>query len=118
MFTWTDSPSGIVESSQMAQTPLRHDANAMSLRMRALRAAISPEIGAKTQAEFAHWLGISPTTWGNYESQGMRPRIDEANKIAGRTGASLDWIYHGDTRGLSHHLALRLDQALQAAERA
>lgn len=114
MFSWTDSPSPFVESKGMEQQPLRHDSRAMAQRMHMLRKALEAEVGTRTQAEFARWLGISPTAWGNYESQGMRPRVDEANKIVSKTGASLDWIYNGDTRGLTHHLALRLEQALAA----
>ena len=70
--------------------------------------------GTRGQADFARWLGINKQTWGNYEKSGLRPGIDEAQKIAKRTGVTLDWIYMGDPRFLPLSLGGRLEESLLA----
>jgi transcriptional regulator with XRE-family HTH domain len=61
-----------------------------------------------SQAEIARLCSISAQAWNNAETGDNRIGIDNAMKIAKRTGASLDYIYFGDTRGLPHVLAIEI----------
>ncbi|RCL01031.1 MAG: putative transcriptional regulator [Candidatus Tokpelaia sp. JSC189] len=98
----------------MASKRTNHDPESMKARISAIRTVFSPALGVFTQAEFARSIGISPTTWGNYEKNGMRPQIDEALKLVERFGLTLDWIYLGDRRYLPLEIAERLDHCMIA----
>lgn len=45
--------------------------------------------------------GINKTTWNNYETGSSRPTIDHAAAICDVFGVTLDFVYVGDTSGLS-----------------
>jgi transcriptional regulator with XRE-family HTH domain len=65
--------------------------------------------------DFAAFVGIAETTWNNYERGKRRISIDEALKVASRTGAGLDWIFRGIESSLPGHVLQRLD-ALRAKD--
>lgn len=75
-------------------------------RLRHLRVAYGHK--AKT---FANLLGIAETTWNNFERGKRRISIDEAIKVAAKTGASLDWIYRGLEGTLPLHVVEKLHKA-------
>lgn len=47
--------------------------------------------------------GIGKTTWNNYEKGVSRPSLDHAAAICEVFGVTLDWIYTGNTAGLSQN---------------
>ena len=94
------------------------DMVAIGARLRALRLALSPELGFGQQSDFARWLGLTPQSWNNIERGFARPSIDIARKIRAKTGVSHDWIFEGDDRFLPHHLAVLLDQVGREARSA
>lgn len=62
----------------------------------------------KKQVDIANILGISPGRLSNY-IRGERPLdIEQAIKLAGRFGITLDFLYIGDVRGLPYELAQRI----------
>lgn len=75
-------------------------------RLRDLREAAG--YGGRQQGEFARMLGISVNAYNNYENAGRIPSPADAWKIVSRTGATLDWLYYGERRGLSPELLRNL----------
>jgi transcriptional regulator with XRE-family HTH domain len=69
---------------------------ATAARCKALRVALG-----YTQTAFCRRAGISNKVWSQNESGRNRISIDTANVICDSFGASLDWIFRGDYRGLS-----------------
>lgn len=51
---------------------------------------------------------IQKTAWNNYERAGSRPGIDQAASICEVFGVTLDWLYTGNTAGLSSEALQRL----------
>lgn len=83
------------------------------LRVKAVRLAYCERQNDRLEPakDFAARLGIEATTWNNFERKG-RPGLDNAVKLVEKFGLSLDYIYLGDTEGLSSHK----QRELQAAE--
>jgi transcriptional regulator with XRE-family HTH domain len=73
-------------------------------RLRRLRLAY----GFEQARAWCQFVGIGETSWNAFERGHRRITIDEALKLAAKTGASLDWIY----RGLEHTLPLHVAQKL------
>ena len=91
----------------------------MAPRLRLIRIAygrlqgrVDPEIG---QAEFARLCGISAPTWNNAETGDNRLGIDNAMAVSRRTGATLDYIFFGERRGLPLDLALQIEKLADPA---
>jgi transcriptional regulator with XRE-family HTH domain len=82
-------------------------------RLRELR-----EASGMTARAFADFLGIAETTWNNYERGKRRISIDEALKVASRTGAGLDWIFRGIEHTLPGHVLEKLVKFRKAKEEA
>ena len=75
-------------------------------RLRRIRLALG-----HTQAKaFCDSMGLLDTAWNNWERGRRVIPIEAALKVAGKTGASLDWIYRGLDHTLPKHVADRLDQ--------
>lgn len=51
---------------------------------------------------------ISKTTWNNYEQGVSRPRLDHGASICEVFGVTLDWLYTGNTAGLSQQALAQL----------
>ena len=58
----------------------------------------------RNQSAFAELVGITQPAMSNYLKGFRRPQLDEAIKIASKTGVTLDWIYLGDRSGLPSRL--------------
>ena len=75
-------------------------------RLKALRLAL----GYRQAKAFCDFIGATDTAWNNWEHGRRTVPIDVASRLALRTGASLDWIYHGFGHALPVHLAEKLRQ--------
>ena len=74
-------------------------------RLRRIRLALG-----HTQAKaFCDSMGLLDTAWNNWERGRRVIPIEAALKGAGKTGASLDWIYRGLDHTLPKHVADKLD---------
>lgn len=69
-----------------------------------------------TQAEFTGLCGVNRQAWNNAETGDARIGIDSAMAVVRRTGATLDYIYLGDSTHLPHRLAVEIEQ-IEAAEK-
>lgn len=67
--------------------------------------------GEPTQASFARSIGITPQALNNYERGVGRPEFTVALKIVLRCGVTLDYLYRGETGGLTQ---VTLNQIAQA----
>jgi len=63
-----------------------------------------------SQVDFAQLCGISRQMWNNAERKRARLGLDNAMLLRERTGATLDYIYEGDRRGLPLALALEIEK--------
>lgn len=94
------------------------DAEEIGARLRWLRIAISaPSANRKPIKGLTGWaayVGIGISAWHNYEKGIRRIALEEAVKVAGKTGATLDWIYRGDA--FWHQLPDPLKDKLTAAQ--
>ncbi len=79
------------------------DVDAISARVIQLREAygLSPK-------EAYRRCEIDKTTWNNYECAYSRPSTDNAARICETFGVTLDWLYTGNTAGLSTDAFTRL----------
>jgi len=66
---------------------------AIGCRLKELREALGLR-----QAQFAERVGLSATTYNNYEVGLSRPDIENALRIARALRVGLDWIYLGQER--------------------
>jgi transcriptional regulator with XRE-family HTH domain len=90
---------GVKKKLMNAQSPI-----AIGSRLRLLRKAK----GLKTQLQLAKLIGADISRYNNWET-GFRPvPVPFAIKICGFTGATLDYIYRGETSGLPLSLATAL----------
>jgi transcriptional regulator with XRE-family HTH domain len=89
------------------------DARAVGERLRRLREAL----GFKSAAAFCRFAEIGETAWNNYERGRRRIDLDQALKLAARTGASLDWIYRGQESSLPVGLASKLRESADRLSR-
>lgn len=106
----------------MARVPLRPDSpQAVGERLRLIRLGYGMAQGASremSQAEMSRLCGIGRQAWNNAETGDNRLGIDNAMALARRTGASLDYIYFGNARGLPHELAVAIEALAPKAKRA
>jgi hypothetical protein len=86
--------------------PLRAAHPDVAARLRKVRTMYGP-----TVTEFCQSYGFSVTQWVNYEA-GFLPSLAAARQLKGRIhGLTLDWIYDGETGGLS----LAMDRRLRSS---
>lgn len=80
---------------------------AISARLRLTRRALD-----FNQADWCRFVGIAPNTWNQYEKATSPNRIslEEALKVARKTGVGLDWIYRGEEAMLPKRVADALDR--------
>jgi len=87
--------------------------DAIAARLRLIRRAFLALQGFKKDdnlSEFARQCDIGIAAWHNLERGDNRIGIDNAMRVARRTGASLDYIYFGQAAGLPHALATKIQQ--------
>lgn len=75
-------------------------------RIKALR-----KLRGMNQAAFAAFLGVPAQRLNNIETGRQPLSRDLAGKIRAKTGATTDWLWFGDARGLPHQLARELEEA-------
>ena len=63
------------------------------------------------QAELCRQIKCQPSRWNQYESGERQITLPIANKLADEYGATLDWVYRGDPRGLPQQLYTRIQRA-------
>lgn len=71
-----------------------------------------------SQAAWCRLVGIAPSAWHNYETLGpnwRRISLDQALKVCGGAGVTLDWIYRGQAAGLPMNLATKIQQLRERA---
>ena len=78
------------------------------------RLSLMRNVFGMTQTDFGKGAGSKKSTYNQYEKGKERPSLDEAIKLCDKYGLTLDWIYLGDTRGLSPDLCA----AIEAMQRA
>ena len=79
----------------------RPDFIAIAGRLRRLREVLAPDM---SQGEWANMHGFERTQVNNWETGARRISIDAAEKLCGRYGLTLDWIYRGRAEGLPDNL--------------
>lgn len=67
-------------------------------------------LGYEQATEWCRFVGITDQAWNNFERARRRITIDEALRVAAKTGASLDWIYRGLEHTLPKHVADKLSK--------
>ena len=76
-----------------------------------------------SQVAMAQLMGQAISTWAMYETGERRIHIDQALKLCGTVGCSLDWIYRGNFHSLPVDLAekiqiqMHVDAALERTTR-
>ena len=64
----------------------------------------------KSSADFARAIGVDPKRWNNVE-RGYPLSLDMARKLVRQfSGLSYDWLFDGNSRGLSVDVAIRLGE--------
>ena len=87
-----------------AAAPKAQDEENMSERLLRLRVSL-----AGSQVEFCRQYGFTVSQWSNYEN-GRPVGKAAAMKLVRRIhGLTLDWIYLGNSSGLTMEMARRLD---------
>lgn len=91
-----------------------HDAslNAIAARLKRFREAYG-----LSQADVCRRTGIKPSAWSNYEQAFRRIPLDNAITIRAEWGLGLEWIYLGDTSGLSQSVTALLFASSKARKR-
>ena len=84
--------------------PTPYAAPEVGERIRRLRLAM----GFANQAPFAELIGATRGELAMWESGQRRPSIAKAQPMVSRFGITLDWLFLGDSRHLTHDLAIRL----------
>lgn len=79
------------------------DPKAIGGRIKLIRSAMG-----MTPADFSRLTGLSSQLISNYETGYRRPDLDKALIIVQKTGATLDYLYLGDTSGLPVRLANKM----------
>lgn len=80
-------------------------ARAVGERLRLIRQAMG-----MSQAELCRTLNILPQTWNNFEKGVNRIKPPDAFKVRKLTGATSDYIYFGDTRGMPFDLMQEIER--------
>lgn len=81
-------------------------------RLKQLREALGDKY--KNQTAFAKAIGVAPSTYSPWENGKRRPEIENALVMKEKFHVTLDYIYAGDTGGLS----IKLEQAINAVKSA
>jgi transcriptional regulator with XRE-family HTH domain len=70
-----------------------------------------------SQVAMAQLMAQAPSTWAMYETGERRIHIDQALKLCGTVGCSLDWIYRGNFSSLPVDLAekIHIQMGVEAA---
>lgn len=64
-----------------------------------------------SQAELCRQIRCQPNRWNQYESGERRITVPIAIRLADAYGASMDWVYRGETRALTQELFAKLTRA-------
>ena len=62
------------------------------------------------QSEFADSAGIPRMAYKMYENGDVEPSVDTASMICNAFDLTLDWIYRGNTSGLTYKLGITLQR--------
>jgi transcriptional regulator with XRE-family HTH domain len=90
---------------------------ALNILQIAARLTLLREALGLNQAAFCREAEIAPNQWNQYET-GKRPiTLPVAAKLKERYGASLDWIYLGDSAGIPRALFEKLFPAKRKPRR-
>lgn len=81
-----------------------YSAEEVGARVRRLRLAM----GYAHQAAFADAIGAGRSEVASWESGTRRPSIAKALPMVQRFKITLDWLFLGEVRHLSHEMAIRL----------
>lgn len=81
------------------------------------RLELARHLLGKSQKAFATDAGIARNTYNQYETGTNTPSVEEAQKLCDRWALTLDWIYRGDTRGLSPDLSAAIEAMQRARSR-
>jgi transcriptional regulator with XRE-family HTH domain len=98
----------------MAKNSRSDSVSTIAKRLRLVRIAhgiVQGQDRGMSQAQFTRLAGIGSSAWNNFETGDNRIGLDNAIKVCKATGASLDYIYLGNTSGLPHALALEISRA-------
>lgn len=68
----------------------------------------------RQQSNFASESGLEQSHYHKFESGARRLTLDAAMKLCRRWGLTLDWIYRGDTTGLTPDLHEAIKRVRQA----
>lgn len=74
------------------------------LRTIAARLALLRRALGLSQAELCRQIGVATNRWNQYETGERRITLQVAAKLKDFYGASLDWIYVGDSAGIPQAL--------------
>lgn len=66
--------------------------------------------GVKKQKDWAAILKASPSRYSNWENGIQMIPVKDASAVCSRTGATLDYIYHGKAETLPVALSLAIDK--------
>ena len=100
----TFNKSATVSSSRFGR-PTAAIPEGVSLDAIAFRLSLTRRVFDLAQKDFCSAAGISPNTYNQYENGKKRPAIENAIALCDRYGLTLDWIYRGNTVGLSDVLS-------------
>jgi len=84
---------------------------AIARRLRLIRIGHGNAQGLKremSQAEICRLTGIETSAWNNAETGDNRLGMENAIRLRQKTGATLDYIFLGDTSALPHTLAVEI----------
>jgi transcriptional regulator with XRE-family HTH domain len=97
----------------MAKMPKPDSMEEIGRRLRLIRIAfgyISGYDRELEQKEIAQLCGINRQSWNNSEKGRARLGLDFAKLVRRRTGATLDYIFEGETANLPHRLAIEIER--------
>jgi len=100
----------------MANPPHPESVEAMAARLRLIRIGYGKAqgfAGEMSQAELCRLTGIGRAAWNNAETGDGRIGIDNAMKLARKTGAGLNYIFRGDEADLAHALGVQIQKLVQ-----
>jgi transcriptional regulator with XRE-family HTH domain len=89
----------------------------IDLRQIAARLTLLRKALRLSQAELCRQTEIAPNQWNQFETGKRRITLEVAAKLKERYGASLDWIYVGDSAGIPQALLGQLFPAQPARKR-
>jgi hypothetical protein len=83
-------------------------------RLQLLRQCFTGDNGAEFARRYAR---ITPNRWNNFERGYPLSKDVAFNLVRWIPGLSLDWLWHGERRGLTFDLVARLDEMEATLER-